>query len=218
MALRRLVLLLLAANLAWLAWAQGWLLPWGLGPEQQAEPQRLARELQAQNLRVLTAAEAARLAELSASAPVRQCLTTSPLDDAAVAGLRRTLAAWPAGSWSLDTAVEAGRWIIYMGKYPDAEMVERKKGELRRRGVSFEPVTNPALEPGLSLGGFTSQAAANDQLAVLATRDVRSARVVQERPELRGPALRLPLVDDLLRPRLGELQAALGGRPLAPCR
>jgi hypothetical protein len=47
---------------------------------------------------------------------------------------------------------------------------------------------------------------------------VRSARVVQERPELRGPALRLPLVDDLLRPRLGELQAALGGRPLAPCR
>jgi hypothetical protein len=42
--------------------------------------------------------------------------------------------------------------------------------------------------------------------------------VVQERAELRGPALRLPLVDDLLRPRLGELQAALGGRPLTPCR
>ena len=74
------------------------------------------------------------------------------------------------------------------------------------------------LEPGLSLGGFTSQAAANDQLAALATRDVRSARVVLERPELRGLALRLPLVDDLLRPRLAEIQGALGGRPLLACR
>lgn len=218
MVLRRLVLLLLAANLAWLAWAQGWLLPWGLGPEQQTEPQRLARELQAQNLRVLTAAEAARLAELSASAPVRQCLTTSPLDDAAVAGLRRTLAAWPAGSWSLDTAVEAGRWIIYMGKYPDARALERKRAELRGRGVVFEAVSNPALEPGLSLGGFPSRDAANAQLEVLTARGVRTARVVLERPELRGLALRLPAVDDTLRPRLAELQPLLSGQVLRPCR
>ena len=100
MALRRLVLLLLAVNLAWLAWAQGWLLPWGLGPEPQAEPQRLARQLQPQALRILTPAEAARLAEISASAPARVCLSTPPLDEAtrretsALGSSAASLSAW----------------------------------------------------------------------------------------------------------------------------
>ncbi len=218
MALRRLVLLLVAVNLAWLAWAQGWLLPWGLGPEQQAEPQRLARQLRQQDLRVLTSAEAARLAEITASAPARACLVTSPLDEATVAALRRTLAAWPAGSWSLDTAAEAGRWILYMGKYPDARALERKKAELRARGVVFEALDNPALEPGLSLGGFPSQDAANAQLEALSARGVRTARVVQERPELRGLALRLPAVDEALKPRIEALQPLLAGQALRPCR
>ena len=216
--LRLAVLLLLVANAVWLAWTQDLFRPWGLGPSSQAEPQRLAQQVQPEAVRLVRGDEAQRLAE--STAPVRppECLMTAPLPDAAAAVLRQRLANWPAGSWRLEPAVEPARWIVYMGKYPDAAMVERKKAELRRRGVSFEPVANPALEPGLSLGGFTSQAAANDHLAVLATRDVRSARVVLERAELRGPALRLPLVDDLLRPRLGELQGVLGGRPLAPCR
>jgi len=218
MALRRFVLLLIAANLAWLAWVHGWLSPWGLGPEQQAEPQRLGAQRHADKLRILTAAEAARLAELSASAPARQCLITSPLDDTAVAGVRRALASWPAGSWSLDTAAEAGRWIVYLGKYPDNRTLERKRAELRGRGVVFEAVANPALEPGLSLGGFPSQDAANAQLEALAARGVRTGRVVLERPELRGLALRLPAVDDALRARLAELQGPLGGQALRPCR
>ena len=82
----------------------------------------------------------------------------------------------------------------------------------------FEAVSNPALEPGLSLGGFPSQDAANAQLEALAARGVRTARVVLERPELRGLALRLPAVDDALRPRLAELQPLLSGQALRPCR
>lgn len=216
--LRLAVLFLLVANGVWFAWTQDLFRPWGLGPSSQAEPQRLAQQIQPDSVRLVRGDEASRLAE--SSAPVRppECLATAPLPDAVAAVLRQRLANWPTGSWRLEPAVEPARWIVYMGKYPDVAMVERKKGELRRRGVSFEPVANPALEPGLSLGGFTSQAAANDHLAALATRDVRSARVVLERAEIRGPALRLPLVDDLLRPRLGELQGALGGRPLLPCR
>ncbi len=216
--LRRLVLVLVLANAAWLAWAQGWLWPWGLGPVPQAEPHRLARQIDPQALRVLTPAEAARLAEITAPAPARECLVTPPLDEPLASALRRQLAAWPAGSWSLDTAFEAGRWIVYMGKYPDARQLERKKAELRARGVAFEPLANPALEPGLSLGGYPSQDAANAQLEALSARGVRTARVVLERPELRGQALRLPAVDEALRPRLPELRAALGNQPLRPCR
>lgn len=216
--LRRLVLLLLIANLGWLAWASGWLRPWGLAPEVQTEPHRLGLQLQPQALRVLTPAEAARLAELTASAPARECLASPPLDEATVAGLRRALAAWPAGSWSLDTAYEAGRWIIYMGKYPDPRTLERKKAELRARSVAFEPLANPALEPGLSLGGFPTQDAANQQLQALSVRGVRTARVVLERAELRGQALRLPAVDEALRLRLSELTPLLAGQSLRACR
>ena len=48
---------------------------------------------------------------------------------------------------------------------------------LRARGVAFEPLSNPALEPGLSLGGFTTQDEATVQLKALAERGV-NARVV----------------------------------------
>jgi len=96
--------------------------------------------------------------------------------------------------------------------------VERKKGELRQIGVAFEALSNPELEPGLSLGGHPTPDAANQQLERLAVRGVRTARVMQERPDQRGQRLTLPAVDDALRPRLEELRAALGGRTLRPCR
>ena len=50
--LRWIVALLLAANLAWLAWAQGWLRPVGLGPQRQGEPERVAGQWKPEALRV----------------------------------------------------------------------------------------------------------------------------------------------------------------------
>ncbi len=215
--LRLTALALLFANAAWFAWSQGMLLPWGLGPAQQAEPHRVWQQIRPEAVRVLSPEEAQRLAE---TPPPRapDCLASPPLEDAAVAGLRKLLAAWPAGSWTLEPAVEPGRWIVYMGKYPTREALEKKKSELRARGVAFEALANAALEPGLSLGGFTTQAAAKEYLSVLSGKGVRTAVVVQERTDLRGTALRLPAVDDALRPRLEELRPALGAQALRACR
>ena len=125
---------------------------------------------------------------------------------------------WPAGSWVLEPAVEPARWIVYMGKYLTAENVARKKGELRQLGVSFENLSNPSLEPGLSLGGFPTQVAAVQHLEALSERGVRTAKVVQERAELRGQLLKLPAVNDSLRPRLEDLKPVLDGKNLRPCR
>lgn len=214
--LRLVVLLLLLANGAYFAWAQGLLRPWGVAPAQQAEPQRLAQQIQPAAVRVLRAEDAKRLMETPYTAP--ECLASPPVDDATATGLRRFLASWPSGSWTLEPVVDPGRWIVYMGKYESPQVVERKKAELRQRGVSFEPLGNRSLEPGLSLGGFTSQAAANEQLTALAAKGVRTARVVQERPEQKGLALRLPSVDDALRNKLADLRSALNGQALRPCR
>jgi hypothetical protein len=132
--------------------------------------------------------------------------------------LRAVLEAWPAGGWSFEPAVEPARWIVYMGKYAGVEQLARKRAELRQLGVSFEALSNADLEPGLSLGGFASQQAANQHLETLAERGVRTARVVQERPEQQGQRLLLPAVDEGLRARIEELRPLLGGRPLRPCR
>ena len=56
------------------------------------------------------------------------------------------------------------------------------------------------------------------QLQALSDRGVRTARVLQERPEQRGQRLVLAAVDDTLRPRLDELRVGLNTRPLKACR
>jgi hypothetical protein len=217
--LRLIVLLLLLANGGFYAWSHGFLLPWGLGPTQQSEPQRVQQQIRPETVRILPADEVRRLETAAAQAPrPPECLQTAALDDAQVAPLRAALESWPAGSWSLDTVSEPARWIVYMGKYPGVEQVARKRAELRQLGISFESPSNPELEPGLSLGNFPSEAAATAQLASLAERGVRTARVVQDRPEQRGQRLLLPAVDDSLRPRLDDLKTVLAGKPLRPCR
>ena len=216
--LRLIVLVLLLANAAFFAWSQGLLLAWGLGPLQQSEPQRLQQQVRPEAVRILPAGELQQAEALAAQAPrPPECLQTAALDAAQIAPLRTVLDTWPAGTWTLEPVTEPARWIIYMGKYAGVEQVARKRAELRQIGVSFE-APSADLEPGLSLGSFPNEAAANTQLAVLAEKGVRTARVLQERPEQKGQRLQLPAVDDTLRPRLDELKFALAGKPLRPCR
>jgi cell division protein FtsN len=217
--LRLIVLLLLLANGGFFAWSQGLLQPWGLGPAQQAEPQRVAQQIRPEAVRVLRPEELTRLETAVAQAPrPPECLQTAALDDSQIIMLHTALDSWPPGSWSMDPVVEPARWIVYMGKYAGVEQVARKRAELRQLGISFDALTNPELEPGLSLGSFPTEAAATQQLHTLAERGVRTARVLQERPEQRGQRLLLPAVDDSLRPRLDELKAVLAAKPLRPCR
>jgi hypothetical protein len=217
--LRLIVLLLLLANGGFYAWSRGLLLPWGIGPAQQAEPQRLQQQIRPEAVRVLRPDELRRVESVAAQAPrPPECLASAPLDEPQVAPLRTALEAWPSGSWMLEQVTEPARWIIYMGKYPGVEQVARKRAELRQLGISFEAPTNPELEPGLSLGNYPTEPAAMQGLQALSERGVRTARVLQDRPEQRGQRLLLPAVDDTLRPRLDELKTALGTKTLRPCR
>jgi hypothetical protein len=216
--LRLIVLLLLLANGAYFSYAHGLLAAWGVAPVQQSEPQRVAQQIRPEALRILGPDEVKRL-EVAAAAPKpAECLQAGPLDDGQAAALRASLSAWPAGSWTLEPTVAPARWSVYMGRYPTADAVTKKKAELRYLGVSFQALVNPALEPGLSLGGFKTEEEANQQLGLLAQRGVRTARVVVERPELRGQLLKFPSVDDTLRPRLDDVKTALAGKPLHSCR
>ena len=113
--------------------------------------------------------------------------------------------------------MEPGHWIIYMGRYASDEVLAKKRHQLSLRGLSFEPLLNPALNPGLSLGHFASQAEADAALGRITQRSVRTARVMQERPEARGQLLRLASVDSSLMAKLDALKPQLDAQTLQAC-
>jgi hypothetical protein len=217
--LRLIVLLLLLANGGYYAWAHGLLQPWGIGPLQQEEPQRMQQQIQPEAVRILPPDELRRAQEQAAQAPrPPECMASPMLDEPQLAQLRTVLQSWPPGSWNFESVTEPPRWIVYMGKYADVEALARKRAELRQLGISFEAPLNPQLELGLSLGTYPNEATAQQQLETLAARGVKTARVMQDRPEQRGQRLLLPAVDDALRGRLDELKTALGTKALQACR
>jgi hypothetical protein len=228
--LRLIVVLLLLANGLYFAWTQGHLAVFGLAPTPQTEPARMAQQIKPEAIRLLGPNDAKPVDNItnptsnanstSASAtPVKplECLQTPVLGERVAAAARKALELLPAGSWSLDNAEQAGRWIVYMGKYNDPEVLAKKKSELRRLDVTIDTLQNPKLEPGISLGGHSSAALANQELAILNKRGVRTAKVVQEIAPAQGQILRLPAVDDALRAQLEPVKTALGAVVLRSC-
>ncbi len=111
--LRGLFLALLAANLLFLAWSQGWMAPAFPGPRaNQGEPQRLANQLRPEWVQVLPpAAAASRVAAARRGAPL--CLEAGPLPaaalDAAVASLAG--AGLADGSWARRDEGPDAQWL-----------------------------------------------------------------------------------------------------------
>lgn len=222
--LRLLVLALLLANAGYFAWAQGLLASYGFAPPVQAEPQRLKQQIHPEAMELLTsdgptpAAAGVLPVAFRPQAGTGQCLQAGLFSEAQANALRpRLQASLPPGSWALEAGVEPGRWIIYMGRYASDEALAKKRNELRLRGVSFEPLINPALNPGLSLGHFASQAEAEAELGKATQHGVRTARVLQERPEVHGQRLRLVSADAPLLARLDTLKPQLAGKALQAC-
>lgn len=218
--LRFFVLLLVLLNAAYFAWSQGMLRAYGWAPAEQAEPQRLQQQIRPEAIRVLTAEEARRAEQLALTPPrPPECLQAGLFDEAQTETVRKTLeAALPAAAWSLEPMHEPARWIVYMGKFPNAGALAKKRAELDKMKLKLQPLENADLQPGLSLGIYETQAQAQAELAALQRRGVRTARVVQERPEIRQSQLRIPAADDALRAKLDELKPVLGDKPLRSCK
>ena len=240
--LRLAVAALLLANACYYAWSQGLLDQFGLAPEEQSEPQRMNHQIRPESLQILrvtpskppapaasaatappapagsqAAAPSTEYGTAVAAADTAECLQAGVFDERQAEALRNAATVGlPAGSWVMDPTPIPGRWMVYMGRYEDIETMDRKRAELRARKVDHDRAGG-ALEPGLSLGRFATQEAAERELANLSTRGVRTARVIQERPDSPGFTLRLPSVNDALRAKLDGLRAAMSGKTLRSC-
>ena len=226
--LRLAVLLLLLLNLSYYLWSEGMLRGAGLGPTVQTEPQRLARQIKpdAVQLRKPEAAmpdSAASAPSPSPSAstagPAGECLEAGPFDEPQSMAVRRAASAvLPASAWALVPTLTPARWIVYIGQYSSPVTIENKRAELAALKISVEPLTNPELELGLSLGHFETRAAAAAALEAFKKRGLRKALVVQEQPELPVAVLRVRLSNGLARAQLSGLTPALAGKDWVPCR
>ena len=236
--LRLAVIALLLANAGYYAYTQGWLRSAGLVTPEQAEPQRLQQQIRPETLKVLRAQgatnnptpppapAAAPAADTAAStlaptattpADAGECLQAGVFDDKQAAALRTAAAALPAGSWSLEPTPITGRWMIYMGRFDDQDTLDKKRAELRARKVDFDRAGG-TLEPGLSLGRFSTEEAAQRGLTALNAQGVRTARVIQERQAATGFILKLPAVTDAQRQQwLATLRPAMAGKTLGSC-
>lgn len=97
------------------------------------------------------------------------------------------------------TPVEGAGWWVFIPPLPNKLDAEKKAGELKRMGVGDYFVVQ---EPGpnrfaISLGVFSNESGANDHLANLKNKGVRSARIgpriskdALHAVEVRGPASR----------------------------
>ena len=215
--LRALVIALLLANAAFFAWTQGWLdTVVGVRSIGDREPERLLRQLRPETIRIVPDTAVA-------AAPPPACLEAGPFAPAEIAAaeaaLRSALPNTTAGTWLSLKTEQPGAWIVYMGKYPNRELLARKQEELARRKVAFDAVSSPAaLDPGLSLGRFEERAAADEALAQFTQQGIHTAKVV----ELTAPAssfrLRVEQADAALAAQLAELKPdGLLGKPFAAC-
>jgi hypothetical protein len=118
---------------------------------------------------------------LKTSEPGGGCAETPPIDDAQFAALKSALnkAGVPADAIAERRQPKGGAWIVYLGRYADAQTWQQKADEMRKLGVKFERVNTPStLAPGLSLGQFSSQLDAAKKFDELTRHGVHGAKVV----------------------------------------
>jgi len=115
------------------------------------------------------------------SAADLDCSESAALDDPQFASLRQALvkAGVPAGALAERRQSQGGTWMVYMGRFADAQTWQQKADELKRLDIGFERVNEPTtLAPGLSLGHYPSAAEAAKRLDDLGRHGVHTARVV----------------------------------------
>ncbi|MCV0438621.1 MAG: SPOR domain-containing protein [Hydrogenophaga sp.] len=149
----------------------------------------------------------------------RACWLAGAFTESQLELLRAELAllGLPASQWQFTETRSGGRWIVYMGRYDNTEQVERKKAELRALGVSFREITAPGLAPGLALGTYSSESAAQQALRQVEQDGVRTAKVAQERAESVSYTLRLPAITEAQRAAVDGLDEAMAGKTLRRC-
>ncbi|MBF6631503.1 MAG: SPOR domain-containing protein [Comamonas sp.] len=240
--LRFTLLVLLLANGGYFAWSHGWMASLGWMPQVQSEPHRLQQQVRPDVVRLVEASspvvappesalpatppptpESVLVAPDDALTQVARaepaiCLQAGSFDEEQSKRVEQAVRrlSLPSGSWEMVPTQIAGRWMVYVGKFANEVALEKRRAELRNRKIAYDRAGGQ-LEPGLSLGRFSTEEAATRELTSMLQQGVRGARVVQERAASTLYTLRLPQVTTAQRSVLQALEPVLLEKPLRRC-
>lgn len=184
-------LLLVLINLVLLAWQQG---TFGRYTERGREPERVARQVEPERIRVLTEKDVQALRERAAPPPTsaleptvaqaRACVEFGDFGAADSARAEKALAALsPAVKLNARQVEVPGWYMVYLPSHKTGAEAERRADELRKLGVADLQVLgeNAPLKFGISLGSFRDPGAAKTRVAALEALGVKGVRL-GERP------------------------------------
>lgn len=204
--LRALALLLLLLNIVFFSWTQGWLDDVvGLKARGDREPERMARQVHPERIKLLSEAELAAL-------QTRSCLALGPLDgDAALLAAQAALvkAGVPATAWQAQTSELSGVWAVATIKMPNRDFQARKEETYKKLKIDFEFLKGPPDElPTLLLTQHRSEKAAAAALDAFDKRSLKGLRVLQLQAPIKRTNLVFPQADGTLSAQLMGLKDA----------
>ncbi len=234
-------LLLIAANLAVFGWQRG---AFGVLPDSGREPERVARQIEPERVRVLTpdqvkelrdraAARAAAAADSTAAAsndaavdiafdPTggATCVEFGDFSEAQAARIRPRLEALVPAQRLQARAVDAPGWfMVYVPPFKTRAEADRAAALMREQGVKELVVIgdNSPMRFGIALGSFRDQDLANRHLADLQRRGVKAARVADKPSTVPGTRFVIREVDPFLVAALQALQKEAAPARLLAC-
>jgi len=221
--MRALVLLLLLVNLVLFGWRQG---GFGTVPTGR-EPQRLARQIAPDSIRLLSPAEieaqrgGATGGAVGGGGGLRlACMELGDFDDATLARAQGRLAELALGERLRSRRIEASSWyVVFLPAAPSRADADRTALELRNRGIRDLVVMGPNTPTpnAILLGSFRDPELAQRHQADLARRGVRGVQVTPRAAGGDSTRFEVSDVDPALARQLAEIQKEFPQSRLAAC-
>lgn len=222
-------LLLVLVNLALFAWQQG---VFGRFAESGREPERIARQIEAERFRVLSEAEVKTLRERASATPkaaappgpldlsvAQACVefgefSTAELGRAETALLKLGLGARQAAR----TTEVPGGFLVYLPPLKTRVEADRRLDELRKQGVrDASVITEGPARFGIGFGSFRDTDAARAQLAALEKSGVKGARMADKPGTITTTRFQLREIDVATAAQLAAIQKEFPAQTMRAC-
>lgn len=169
--MRTVVALLLAANLALLAYTE-------LDLMSEGESGRLQKQLFPEKIRLLTPQQVAGLGPAKAAQLANVCLEWGGFTDAEKAAALSALEPLQLGKQMSQRRIEStSAYWVYLPPLPSKDAAEKKVTELKAQGLKdFFILSDGAQKNAISLGVFKTEDAANKFLETVKAKGVNNAK------------------------------------------
>jgi hypothetical protein len=217
-------LILVLVNLLLYAWQQG---VFGRYGEGGREPERVARQIEPERIRVLTEGEVQKLRERASqsSAPLdltvaQSCIEFGDFGPGEAARAEQALAALTPSVTPVPRAIEAPGWyVVYLPSQKTRADAERRAEELRKLGLKDILVMGDSgpLKFGISLGSFRDPAVAKAHFAELEKMGVKGVRISEKPSSITVTRYELRDLDAAAVAQLAQLRGDFPAQTLRAC-